>query len=63
VEAETAPVALPFNLEIVWQLLAGHVSLTTLKIEGKEEFWLLHNPFSNFAWQPHGSAGGGRYDD
>src|SRR5207248_8083531 len=45
VEAKTASLSLPFNLEIVWQLLAGHVSLTTLKIEAKEEIWPLHHPF------------------
>ncbi len=45
VEAETAPVASPFNLEIVWHLLAGQVSLTTLKIEANEEIWPLHHPF------------------
>src|SRR5882724_200833 len=45
VEAETASFLLPFNLEIGWQLLAGHVSLTTLKIEAQEEIWPLHHPF------------------
>jgi L-alanine-DL-glutamate epimerase-like enolase superfamily enzyme len=45
VEAETAFVALSFNPEIVWQLLASHVSLTTLKIEAREEIWPLDHPF------------------
>jgi L-Ala-D/L-Glu epimerase len=45
VEAETVPVALPFNLEIGWQLPAGRVSLTTLKIEAREEIFPLNHPF------------------
>ena len=45
VEAETATAAWPFNLEICWHLLAGRVSLITLKIEAKEEFWPLNQPF------------------
>jgi L-Ala-D/L-Glu epimerase len=45
VEAETASVRSPFNFEIVWHRPAGHVSLTTLKIEAKEEIWLLNHPF------------------
>jgi L-alanine-DL-glutamate epimerase-like enolase superfamily enzyme len=45
VEPETAPVALPFNLEIVWQLLASQVSLNTLKIEASEEIFPLNHPF------------------
>ena len=45
VEAETVPVALPFNLEIGWQLHAGRVSLTTLKIEAREEIFPLNHPF------------------
>jgi L-Ala-D/L-Glu epimerase / N-acetyl-D-glutamate racemase len=45
VEAETASAGSPFNFEIVWHLVTGHVSLTTLKIEAKEEIWPLHHPF------------------
>src|SRR5882724_4446255 len=45
VEAETASAGSPFNLEIVWHLVTGRVSLTTLKIEAKEEIWPLHHPF------------------
>jgi L-alanine-DL-glutamate epimerase-like enolase superfamily enzyme len=45
VEAETAAVGSPFNFEIVWHLPAGRVSLTTLKIEAKEEIFPLNHPF------------------
>jgi L-Ala-D/L-Glu epimerase len=45
VEAETASAGLPFNFEIVWHVPAGRVSLTTLKIEAKEEIWPLNHPF------------------
>src|SRR5262245_45492413 len=45
VEAETAPAGSPFNFEIVWHVPASHVSLTTLKIEAKEEIWPLNHPF------------------
>jgi len=45
VEAETASAGSPFNFEIVWHLVTGRVSLTTLKIEAKEEIWPLHHPF------------------
>jgi L-alanine-DL-glutamate epimerase-like enolase superfamily enzyme len=45
VEAETATPAWPFNLEICWHLLVSRVSLTTLKVEAKEEFWPLNQPF------------------
>jgi L-Ala-D/L-Glu epimerase len=45
VEAETASVGSPFNFEIVWHLPADYVSLTTLKIEAKEEIWPLNHPF------------------
>jgi len=45
VEAETASAGSPFNLEIVWHLPAGRVSLTTLKIEAKEEIFPLNHPF------------------
>ena len=44
-EAETAAGMLPFNLEIVWHVLAGHVSLTTLKIEARQEIFPLNHPF------------------
>jgi L-alanine-DL-glutamate epimerase-like enolase superfamily enzyme len=36
---------LPFNLEIVWHVLAGHVSLTTLKIEARQETFPLKHLF------------------
>jgi L-Ala-D/L-Glu epimerase / N-acetyl-D-glutamate racemase len=45
VEAETASAGSPFNFEIVWHVAAGHVSLTTLKIEAREEIFPLNNPF------------------
>jgi len=45
VEAETASAGSPFNFEIVWHVPASHVSLTTLKIEGKKEIWPLNHPF------------------
>jgi L-alanine-DL-glutamate epimerase-like enolase superfamily enzyme len=45
VEAETVSATSPFNFEIVWHLVTGHVSLTTLKIEAKEEIFLLNHPF------------------
>jgi L-Ala-D/L-Glu epimerase len=45
VEAETASAGSPFNLEIVWHVPASHVSLTTLKIEAKEEIFPLNQPF------------------
>jgi L-alanine-DL-glutamate epimerase-like enolase superfamily enzyme len=45
VEAETASAGSPFNFEIVWHLPAGRVSLTTLKIEAKEEIFPLNHPF------------------
>src|SRR5262249_60449741 len=45
VEAETAPAGSPFNFEIVWHVPASHVSMTTLKIEAKEEIWPLNHPF------------------
>ena len=45
VEAETASAGLPFKLEIVWHVPAGRVSLTTLKIEAKEEIFPLNHPF------------------
>jgi len=45
VEAETASGGSPFNFEIVWHVPAGHVSLTTLKIEAKEEIFPLNHPF------------------
>ena len=44
-EAETASARAPFNLEIVWHVALGHVSLTTLKIEAKEEIFPLNHPF------------------
>ena len=44
-EAETASAGSPFNFEIVWHVPAGRVSLTTLKIEAREEIWPLKNPF------------------
>ena len=44
-QPETARVVSPFNLEIVWHLLACHVSLTTLKIEAREEIFPLNRPF------------------
>ena len=45
VEAETASAGLPFNFEIVWHVPAGHVSLTTLKIEARQEIFPLNHPF------------------
>jgi L-alanine-DL-glutamate epimerase-like enolase superfamily enzyme len=45
VEAETASAGSPFNFEIVWHVPAGRVSLTTLKIEAKEEIFPLNQPF------------------
>jgi len=45
VEAETASAESPFNFEIVWHVPAGHVSLTTLKIEAREEVFPLNHPF------------------
>jgi L-alanine-DL-glutamate epimerase-like enolase superfamily enzyme len=45
VEAETASAGSPFNFEIVWHVPAGRVSLTTLKIEAKEEIFPLNRPF------------------
>ena len=52
-EAETASAGSPFNFEIVWHVLvcllwskkSGHVSLTTLKIEAREEIFPLNHPF------------------
>jgi L-alanine-DL-glutamate epimerase-like enolase superfamily enzyme len=44
-EAETATAGSPFNLEIAWHVPAGHVSLTTLKIETKREVFPLNHPF------------------
>jgi L-alanine-DL-glutamate epimerase-like enolase superfamily enzyme len=45
VEAETFSASSSFNFEIVWHLPAGRVSLLTLKIEAKEEIFLLNHPF------------------
>jgi L-alanine-DL-glutamate epimerase-like enolase superfamily enzyme len=45
VEAETASAGPPFNFEIVWHLPIGHVSLTTLKIEAREEIFPLNHTF------------------
>ena len=45
VEAETASAGSPFNFEIVWHVPAGRVSLTTLKIEAREEIFPLNHPF------------------
>ena len=45
VKAETASAGSPFNLEIVWHVAAGHVSLITLKIEAREEIFPLNHPF------------------
>jgi L-alanine-DL-glutamate epimerase-like enolase superfamily enzyme len=45
VEAETAPAGAPFNLEIVWHVGVGHVSLPTLKIETRKEIFPLDHPF------------------
>lgn len=44
-EAETASPRSPFNLEIIWHVAAGHVSLITLKIEAREEIFPLNHPF------------------
>ena len=44
-EAETSPAMLPFNFKIVWHVLGGHVSLTTLKIEARQEIFPLKQPF------------------
>jgi L-alanine-DL-glutamate epimerase-like enolase superfamily enzyme len=45
VEAKTRSAGPAFNLKIVWHLAAGHVSLTTLKIEAREEIFPLNQPF------------------
>jgi L-alanine-DL-glutamate epimerase and related enzymes of enolase superfamily len=45
VEAETPSAGSPFNLQIVWHVAAGHVSLITLKIEAMEEIFPLNQPF------------------
>jgi len=45
VEPETASAGPPFNFEIVWYVPAGRVSLTTLKIEAREEILPLNHPF------------------
>jgi len=45
VEAETAWAGSPFNFEIVWHVPTGRVSLSTLKIEAKEEIFPLNHPF------------------
>jgi L-Ala-D/L-Glu epimerase / N-acetyl-D-glutamate racemase len=45
VEAETPSAGSPFNLQIVWHVAAGHVSLITLKIEAREEIFPLNQPF------------------
>jgi L-alanine-DL-glutamate epimerase-like enolase superfamily enzyme len=45
VEAETSSEGSPFNFKIVWRVLAGHVSLTTLKIEARQEIFPLKHPF------------------
>jgi L-alanine-DL-glutamate epimerase-like enolase superfamily enzyme len=45
VEAETASAGSPFNFEIVWHVAAGHVSLSTLKIDAREEIFPLNHPF------------------
>jgi L-alanine-DL-glutamate epimerase-like enolase superfamily enzyme len=45
VEAETAWAGSPFNFDIVWHVAADHVSLTTLKIEAREEVFPLNHPF------------------
>jgi L-alanine-DL-glutamate epimerase-like enolase superfamily enzyme len=45
VEAETASAGSPFNLEIVWYVAAGRVSLITLKIDAREEIFPLNHPF------------------
>ena len=44
-EAETPSAGSPFNLEIVWHVAAGRVSLITLKIEAREEIFPLNQPF------------------
>lgn len=44
-EPETASAGSPFNFEIVWHVPAGRVSLTTLKIETREEVFPLNHPF------------------
>jgi len=45
VEAETASAGSPFNFEIVWHVLACHVSLISLKIEATQEIFPLKHPF------------------
>jgi L-Ala-D/L-Glu epimerase len=45
VEAQTASAGSSFNFEIVWHGPSGRVSLTTLKIEAKEEIFPLNHPF------------------
>src|SRR5215813_11511722 len=45
VEPETVSAGAPFNLEIVWYVAAGRVSLITLKIEAREEIFPLNHPF------------------
>ena len=44
-EAETVSAGSPFNFEIGWHVPAVHVSLTTLKIEAREEIFPLNHPF------------------
>jgi len=45
VEAQTPSAGSPFNLEIVWYVAAGRVSLITLKIDAREEIFPLNHPF------------------
>jgi len=45
VEAETPWAGSPFNLEIVWYVAAGRVSLITLKIDAREEIFPLNHTF------------------
>jgi L-alanine-DL-glutamate epimerase-like enolase superfamily enzyme len=45
VEAETASEGSPFKFEIVSHVLAGHVSLITLKIEARQEIFPLEHLF------------------
>ena len=51
VETETASAALPFKLEIVWHLLAGHVSLTA-ENRSQERNLSAESPVPDFARQP-----------
>ena len=44
-QPQTVSPELPFKFEILWNLSAGHVSLTTLKIEARKDVFPLQHPF------------------